>query len=78
MQQASYLEGVPLMWMLSLYLHVNQKSDDADEQHHWYIAKMLNHRFNNVLHNIAFLTSLQEPIRYCLNNVSSADHQISD
>ena len=27
MQQASYLEGGPLMWMLLLYLHVNQKSD---------------------------------------------------
>ena len=27
MQQSSYLEGVPLMWMLALYLHVNQKSD---------------------------------------------------
>ena len=26
-QQASYLEGGPLMWMLPLYLHVNQKSD---------------------------------------------------
>ena len=66
----------PLMWMLPLYLQVNHKSDDPDdddEQHHWYIVKMLNHRFNNVLHNIAFLTSLQEPIRYCLNNVSS-DH----
>ena len=64
------------MWMLPLYQHVNQKSDDADdddEQHHWYIVKMLNHRFNNVLHNIAFLTYLQEPIRYCLNNVSSSD-----
>ena len=23
----SYLEGGPLMWMLLLYLHVNQKSD---------------------------------------------------
>ena len=80
MQQASYLKGVPLMWMLPLYLHVNQKSDDPDddddEQHHWYIVKMLNHRFNNVLHNIAFLTSLQESIRYCLNNVSSSDHRI--
>ena len=81
MQQASYLEGVPLMWMLPLYLHVNQKSDDPDdddEQHHWYMVKMLNHRFNNVLHNIAFLTSLQEPIRYCLNYVSSSDHRIFD
>ena len=27
MQQASYLEGGPLVWMLPLYLHVNQKSD---------------------------------------------------
>ena len=26
-QQASYLERGPLMWMLPLYLHVNQKSD---------------------------------------------------
>ena len=26
-QQASYLEGGTLMWMLPLYLHVNQKSD---------------------------------------------------
>ena len=28
MQQASYLEGGLLMWMLPLYLHVNKKSDD--------------------------------------------------
>ena len=27
MQQASYLEGGPLMWMLPLYLHVNKKSN---------------------------------------------------
>ena len=26
-QQASYLEGGPLMWMLPQYLHINQKSD---------------------------------------------------
>ena len=26
-QQASYLERGPLMWMLPIYLHVNQKSD---------------------------------------------------
>ena len=30
-QQASYLEGGPLMWILSLYLHVNKKSDDDDD-----------------------------------------------
>ena len=47
------------MWMLPLYLYVNKKSDDDHdhEQHHWHMVKILNH---NVLHNIAFLTSLQE------------------
>ena len=30
-QQTSYLEGGPLMWMLPLYLHVNQKSDNDDD-----------------------------------------------
>ena len=29
-QQASYLEEGPLMWMLPLYLHINQKSDYDD------------------------------------------------
>ena len=35
MQQVSYLEGGPLMWMLPLYLHVNQKpvDDDDDDDH---------------------------------------------
>ena len=31
MQQASYLEGGPLMWMLPLYLHVNKKFVDDDD-----------------------------------------------
>ena len=31
MQQASCLEGGPLLWILSLYLHINQKSDDDDD-----------------------------------------------
>ena len=31
MQQASYCEGGPLMWMLPLYSHVNQKSDYDDD-----------------------------------------------
>ena len=56
------------MWMLPLYLHVNQNSDDHDDdddQHHWYIVKMLDH---NVLHNIDFLTSLQE-LKWILINV---------
>ena len=45
--------------------------DDDDEQHHWYIVKMLNH---NVLHNIAFLTSLQELNRYWM--ISMYYHRI--
>ena len=31
MQQASCLEGGPLLWIGPLYLHVNQKSDDDDD-----------------------------------------------
>ena len=30
-QQASYLEGGPLLWILPLYLHVNKKSEDDDD-----------------------------------------------
>ena len=28
---SSYLEGGPLLWILPLYLHVNQKSNDDDD-----------------------------------------------
>ena len=31
MQQASCLEGGPLLWIWPLYLHVNQKSNDDDD-----------------------------------------------
>ena len=35
MQLASYLEGGPLIWMMPLHLHVNQKSDyDGDDDDH--------------------------------------------
>ena len=30
--EASYLEGGPLLWILPLYLHANQKSNDDDEE----------------------------------------------
>ena len=30
-QQASYLDGGSMMWMLPLYLYINQKSDDDDD-----------------------------------------------
>ena len=42
MQQASYLEGGLLMWMLPLYPHINQKSDD-DHHDGWTYLK-LKHR----------------------------------
>ena len=35
MQQASFLEGGSLMWMLPLYLHINQKSDYDDDMITW-------------------------------------------
>ena len=31
MQQASCLEGGPLLWIWPLYLHVNKKSDDDND-----------------------------------------------
>ena len=39
-QQASYLEGGPLMWRLPLYLHVNQKFVDDDQSVHWLYNKI--------------------------------------
>ena len=35
-QLASYLEGGPLMWMMPLHLHVNQKSDYDDDNYTLY------------------------------------------
>ena len=40
-QQASYLEGGPLMWMLPLYLHVNQKSVDDDDEDDDFYSRLL-------------------------------------
>ena len=31
MQQASYLEEGPLFWILPLYLHIDKKSDEEDD-----------------------------------------------
>ena len=31
MQQASYLKGGPLLWILPPYRHVDKKSDDDDD-----------------------------------------------
>ena len=42
-QQASYLEGGPLMWMLPLYLHVNQK--DIKHQIIFNLVEYCNHHF---------------------------------
>ena len=47
-QQASYLEGGPLMWMLPLYLHVNQKSDYAyDDDMNVFDVYVLHNKYSN-------------------------------
>ena len=60
MQQASYLEGGPLVWMLPLYLHVNQKSDYDDDTN--FRSSLLVYLFPIRLHpykpNLANLCSL--------------------
>ena len=40
-QLASYLEGDPLMWMIPLHLHINQKSD-YDDDVRWFVRCQLN------------------------------------
>ena len=50
LQQASYLEGGPLMWMLPLYLDVNQKSEDDDMK--WYSIPL---HYTNVLKTSSML-----------------------
>ena len=46
MQQASCLEGGPLLWIWPLYLHVNQKSDDDDDDE----KKSCIHSFQYILY----------------------------
>ena len=50
-QQASYLEGGPLVWMLPLYLYINQKSDYDDDVagscYKWHWKKNLYSRAHN-------------------------------
>ena len=77
MQQASYLERVPLMWMLPLYLHVNQKSDgpdddDDDEQHHWDVESQCppQHCFSDIF------TRTKQVLDEL--NILPSDHQIFD
>ena len=53
MQQASYLEGGPMMWMLPLYLHGNKKSGANDDETS-YILCQYDKKFDlriNVGHN---------------------------
>ena len=53
MQQASYLEGGPLMWMFPLYLHVYQKfdddDDDDDDEHQNFIARQPKFNWTSLL-----------------------------
>ena len=57
-QQASYLEGGLLMWMLPLYLHVYQKSDDDDWFSKWTVNALI-----RLYRNLQkFLTSMASKI----------------
>ena len=60
-QQASPLEGGPLIWMLPLYLHINQKSvdDDDDVSLYWMPLKhwkqKIVHSFNKWINDVTEL-----------------------
>ena len=54
MQQASYLEGGPLLWILPL-LHVNQKSDDDDDD----VQAITCTFMHGLINNLAQLLSLR-------------------
>ena len=48
MQQASCLEGDPLLWIWPLYLHVNKKSDDDDDDDDDFSSPILNGGKNEI------------------------------
>ena len=60
-QQASYLEGGPLFWILPLYLHINKKSDDDDDDWDQYVYSCTLHFFFffvGVGHSLSFYAFL--------------------
>ena len=61
-QQASYLEGGQLMWMLPLYLHVNQKSDYDDI---WYYT-VTHYSPQQMVHQSTLTLVLLKPDIPCL------------
>ena len=57
MQQASCLEGGPLLWIWPLYLHVNQKSDDDDDDDDVMKTVVWRGKFSVLWPQIAFYSS---------------------
>ena len=53
MQQASYLERGPLIWILPLYLHINQISDDDGEDDDEHLKSSTPNK-NGVLYNSSY------------------------
>ena len=49
MQLASYLERGPLMWMMPLDLHVNQKSDYDDDETDSTVQKLFIEMDTNII-----------------------------
>ena len=85
MQQASYLERGPLMWMLPLYLHINRKSDyDYDDMKsavlrseitkfqmtNWNAVPILMHLFIFSVEKMYYLHKATSAISYVKPNAS--------
>ena len=69
-QQANYLEGGPLVWMLPLYLHINQKSDY--DMIWWFLKNrhffFIQERFNKLIYSINTIIKcgLWQPVKFQL------------
>ena len=62
-QQASCLEGGPLLWIWPLYLHVNQKSDDDDDDADGVWTRLVNyHRYRRWRYWLPIVRGIQPDI----------------
>ena len=62
MQQASCLEGAPLLWIWPLYLHVNQKSDDECYSQ-FCLQKIFSHQGSQTIYGGSSIISNTSSIR---------------
>ena len=77
MQQASYLDGGPLMWMLPLYLHVNQTRIPRKASSHLLAITHRSHNQNVVIKQVYFILSsayLENWVEKNVDKVPSGAH----